>query len=201
MRPETASEHATAPSEDDLLRASDRVAELLEELRGLAGPTAWQRIEELVQRLLQLYGAGLERILRHAADAEREDGALAARLRSDALVSSLLLLHGLHPAPTRERVERAVELAGQRLGTHALELLGVDGDGTVRLRAIADPARCPSSGATVARAIERTIVEAAPEVRRVDVLGLEPAPDRNAGAGAPGAPLVQLGRRADPEAR
>jgi Fe-S cluster biogenesis protein NfuA len=175
--------------EDELLRAGDRVAQLLEELRGMAGPSTWQRVEELVQRLLELYGAGLERVLEHGVAVEREGGALAARLRADPLVSSLLVLHGLHPAPTEERVARAVDDARARLGDHEVELLGVDADGTVRLRARAAPASCPSSAPTVARALEKTIVEAAPEVSRVEVQGLAAPP------AAGGQRLVQLGAR------
>jgi Fe-S cluster biogenesis protein NfuA len=192
MGPEIAA--GAAAGEEDLLRAGDRVAQLLEELRGMAGPPAWQRIEELVRSLLELYGAGLERVLGHAAAVEREGGALAARLREDPLVASLLVLHGLHPEPTGQRVARAVDDARARLGGTDLELLGVDPDGTVRLRAGADPASCPSSGPAVARAIERTIVEAAPEVARVEVQGLAAAPD------APER-LVRLGARGGGGAR
>lgn len=175
-----------ATSDDELLGAGDRVAQLLEEIRTMAGPPAWQRVEEVVQRLLELYGAGLERVLRHAAAVEREQGALAALLRADELVSSLLLLHGLHPAATDERVERAVHDLRARLGLGDLELLGVEADGSVRLRASADPRSCPSSATTVARAIERTILEAAPEVTRVVVEGLAAAPT------AVREPLIQL---------
>jgi Fe-S cluster biogenesis protein NfuA len=176
-----------APSEEELLAAGDRVAELLEELRTIVGPSAWLRVEELVQRLLELYGAGLARVLRHAAAAERGEGALAERLGADELVSSLLLLHGLHPAPTEERVARALEEVRARVGGHDLQLIGIDADGTVRLRATPDARSCPSSGATVARAIERTILEAAPEVTRVQVDGLAAPAARE--------PLVRLGGR------
>ncbi|HET7752964.1 MAG TPA: NifU family protein [Anaeromyxobacteraceae bacterium] len=162
-----------APTEDELRGAGDRIAQLLEDVRGMVGPTAWQRVEELVQRLLELYGAGLERVLSHAVEVERVPGSLAGRLREDELVSSLLVLHGLHPSSTAERVERAVEEARARLGTHEIEVLGLDADGTVHLRATADPRSCASSGPSVAKAIERTIVEAAPEVTRVEIDGLE----------------------------
>jgi Fe-S cluster biogenesis protein NfuA len=180
---------ARPPGDDELLRAGDRVAQLLEEIRSMTGPPAWGRVEEVVQRLLELYGAGLGRVLRHAAAVEGEEGALAARLRDDELVSSLLLLHGLHPAPTDERVTRVVQELSGRLGLD-LELLAIEADGTVRLRAQVDPRGCPSSAPTLARAIERTILEAAPEVTRVDVEGLATSP-------APREPLVQL-RAASP---
>lgn len=178
---------ARARTEEELLSAGDRVAQLLEDVRGMVGPSAWQRVEELVQRLLELYGAGLERVLDHAVAVEGERGALAERLQRDALVSSLLALHGLHPAPTSERVERALEDVRERLGLLDLEVVAFEPDGAVRLRAATDPRSCPSSGATLARAIERTVLEAAPEIAGVIVDGIEPAPQR------PGQQLVQLG--------
>jgi hypothetical protein len=176
---------ARARTEEELLCAGDRVAQLLEEVRSMVGPSAWQRVEELVQRLLELYGAGLERVVDHAVAVEGSRGALAERLQRDALVSSLLALHGLHPSPTTDRVERALEDVRERLGLLALELVALEPDGALRLRAAADPRSC--SGATLARAIERTVIEAAPEIASVIVEGLEPAPRR------PGQELVQLG--------
>jgi hypothetical protein len=187
-----------AGEERELLGTGERVAQLLEEVRATAGPPTWQRVEELVQRLLQLYGAGLERVLRHAAALEREPGALAARLEGDALASSLLLLHGLHPAPTDARVERALVGARARLGLAGLELVAVEADGTVRVRATATATATPTATATatataLARAIERTVVEAAPEVTRVVVEGLPAAPPARE-------PLVQLRAPAHGEA-
>jgi hypothetical protein len=188
MTPDTASAApARARTEEELLCAGDRVAQLLEDVRSMVGPSAWQRVEELVQRLLELYGAGLERVVDHAVAVEGARGALAERLRRDALVSSLLALHGLHPSPTTERVERALEDVRERLGLQDLELVALEPDGALRLRATADPRSCPSSGETLARAIERTVIEAAPEVASVSVDGLEPAPRRR------GQELVKLG--------
>ncbi|BDG01373.1 NifU family protein [Anaeromyxobacter oryzae] len=167
----------------------DRIARLLDELRGMAGPTTWQRIEELVRRVVGLYGAGLGRMLAlAAADSGRLDPALVARLCDDELVSSLLLLHGLHPLPTEERLARAVEALRAQLGADVqLDLLGVGADGVVRLRLAVAPGGCASSGAALARAVEQSLLEAAPEVARVELAGAaiaEPQRER----------LVTLGR-------
>ncbi|BDG07947.1 NifU family protein [Anaeromyxobacter paludicola] len=154
----------------DLSRHGERVERLLEELRGLAGPSAFARVEELVRLLVELYGAGLERLLGHAAEAGAPAAELDRRLSDDELVSSLLLLHGLHPLPTRARVERAVAAAGARLGGGArLELLGLSDDGRVRLRLGAAPGGCPSTRARLLQAVREAIQEAAPEVSQVDV--------------------------------
>ena len=66
------------------------------------------------------------------------------------------------------------------LGSHAggVEYLGLDADGVARLRLEGSCHGCPSSTVTVRMAIERAILEAAPEVARVEVEGMleEPAP-------------------------
>jgi Fe-S cluster biogenesis protein NfuA/nitrite reductase/ring-hydroxylating ferredoxin subunit len=158
-------------AEEHLRRAGERIEMLLEELHATAGPTTWERIEELMQRLLGLYGAGLSRMLQHAREAGAPEGTLAARMSADDLLSSLLLVHGLHPASVAERVQRALEQVRPYLGSHAggVELVRVDEDGGVRLRLMGSCDGCPSSRATVEHTLRRAVEEAAPEVTRIDV--------------------------------
>ena len=61
------------------------------------------RPREIVQAVLDLHGAGLERILGHLADAGDRRRVLDACAR-DEVVGGLLLLHGLHPLDLEERV-------------------------------------------------------------------------------------------------
>ena len=88
-----------AHAEDtELRRESERIAQLIEDLGALAGAPVRQRAEELVRRLIHLYGEGLRRLMGIFA-VEPLDPETHARLRADALVSSLLVLHDLHPDP------------------------------------------------------------------------------------------------------
>jgi hypothetical protein len=91
---------APAVSTDDaeLRREGERIAQLIDDLGALGGAPVRQRVEELVARLVHLYGAGLGNLL-HILGGERLDAAARARLQGDALVSSLLVLHGIHPDP------------------------------------------------------------------------------------------------------
>lgn len=82
--------------DSDLRRESERIAQLIEDLGALAGAPVRQRAEELVQRLIHLYGEGLRRLM-DIFVARPLDEATRARLRADALLSSLLVLHDLHP--------------------------------------------------------------------------------------------------------
>lgn len=155
-----------------------RVEALLDELGAAPDPGIRERAEELVGLLVQLYGAGLERIVNVAGE-EGPDG-LVERLGEDPLVRSLMVLHGLHPVTADARIERALEEVRPYLGSHAggVEYLGLDEEGVARLRLEGSCSGCPSSTVTVRMAIEKAILDAAPEVAAVEVEGMieEPAP-------------------------
>jgi Fe-S cluster biogenesis protein NfuA/nitrite reductase/ring-hydroxylating ferredoxin subunit len=119
-----------------------------------------------VQALIELYGAGLERIIEEIAP--RDDGELAAALADDELVSHLLLLHGLHPSGLEERVVGALEEVRPYLESHGggVELVGIEG-ASLRLRLRGSCSGCPSSAMTLKLAIENAIHKAAPEIEEV----------------------------------
>jgi Fe-S cluster biogenesis protein NfuA/nitrite reductase/ring-hydroxylating ferredoxin subunit len=86
------------------------------------------------------------------------------------------VLHDLHPQSTEERVLAALDRVRPYLGSHAgdVEYLGLDQDGTVRLRLAGSCDGCPSSAMTVKMAIEKGIEDVAPEVTKVEVEGMVP---------------------------
>ena len=96
----------------------ERVQDLLGSLDEIADPVAQARVQELVGAVLELYGAGLERILGVIADAG--EGAIHIRkaLLDDGIVASLLLIHGLYPVPLEERIAEAVESVRPFLASH-----------------------------------------------------------------------------------
>lgn len=145
-----------------------RIAQLLDDVRELAPAPAWERVEELLQRMLALQREGLTRLLAHARAAGADDR-FEKKLDADELVSSLLLLHGLHPVPPKERVRRALSDLRPQLsarGAHA-ELLAV-ADGTVRV-AYAGPAN------GLQDLLRRALEDAAPDVRvEIDAPSAEP---------------------------
>lgn len=170
--------------ETDPQEVGQRIEQLLGELGAHAEPAVTEMSEELVRLLMSMYGAGLARIVALLGEAGHRGQTLLDACTGDELVSSLLVLHDLHPDDTMTRVSRALETVRPYLGSHAggVELLGVDLDdpagAVVNLRLKGSCDGCPSSAMTVKTAIEKAIVEACPEVLRVEVEGLtdgEPA--------------------------
>jgi Fe-S cluster biogenesis protein NfuA/nitrite reductase/ring-hydroxylating ferredoxin subunit len=151
--------------------------ELLLEASAAAGPVARERAEELVRLVVELYGTGLERVLELAHEAGALDDDLLGALAADELVSSLLLVHGLHPYGVQERVERALDGVRPYLGSHGgdVQLLGVDDEGVVRLQLLGSCDGCASSAVTLELAVEDAIRSAAPEIVRIDVEEAAPA--------------------------
>ena len=167
------------PLEVDPRSAGDRIEQLLT-AADAAGPAARERAEDLVRCVLDLYGAGLERLLEIVHDSGGLSEESLERLADDPLVSSLLLVHGLHPYGLDERVARALDGVRPYLGSHGgdVELLEVTDDGVVRLRMLGSCDGCPSSAVTLQLAVEGAITAAAPEVVAVEVVATPSQPDR-----------------------
>src|SRR5918997_4987620 len=106
----------------------ERVQELLGSLDEIADPVAQMRVQELVGTVLELYGAGLERILGVIADAG--EGAVHIRnaLLEDGVVASLLLIHGLYPVSLEQRVAQGLDSVRPFLAAHGgnVELVSVE---------------------------------------------------------------------------
>lgn len=128
---------------------------------------------ELVEALLEMQGAGLERIMEIIHDFGSAGQSIIDKLGGDELVSSLLLVHGLHPIDLESRVHNALEKVRPRLAQHggSVELLGVTPEGAVKLRLAGNCHGCPSSIATLKFSIEEAIYAAAPDVTSLEVEG------------------------------
>jgi Fe-S cluster biogenesis protein NfuA/nitrite reductase/ring-hydroxylating ferredoxin subunit len=166
---------------DDVKAVGRRVEQLLGELRSGDDPRAAAIAEDLVGSLVQLYGAGLARVMDLVgADAR-------AALADDPLVESLLLVHDLHPLDVDTRLQRALDRVRPYLGSHAggVDYLGVDEHGVVRLRLEGSCNGCASSTETVRLAITQAVEEAAPETAGIAVEGVADPPPK----------LLQIGRR------
>ena len=173
----------------------ERVQELLGSLDEIADPVAQNRVQELVGAVLELYGAGLERILGVLADAGEPALPIRDALLDDGIIASLLLIHGLYPVPLEERVAKGLENVRPFLAGHGgnVELVSVEG-GIARLKLQGSCDGCPASASTLENALREAIDEVAPDLLGLEVegvVGLEEKQDD----GPPGLslPMVQVG--------
>ena len=153
----------------DIRAVGERIEKLLDELHATAEPRVCELAEELLRVVTELYGAGLERVIDAVGT---EAPGLVGRLAADDLVASLLIVHGLHPDDLMARVSKALDSVRPFLAGHGgdVELLDIDeAVGAVHLRLLGSCDGCPSSAVTLQQAVERAILEAAPEIEIIDV--------------------------------
>jgi Fe-S cluster biogenesis protein NfuA len=160
--------------ETEFRKQMQHVETLIQEIDGFRDPADRAKTHEIIQGILKLHGRGLERILEHLADAGEAGRALIDVLAQDDLISSLLLLYGLHPVEFETRVRQALDQVRPYLRSHGseVELLAIR-DGNVRLRLEGSCQYCSSSALTLKLAIEEVIYEKAPDVRAIQVEGVE----------------------------
>ena len=173
----------------------ERVQELLGSLDEIADPVAQSRVQELIGTVLELYGAGLERILGILEDAGDPALPIRTAMLDDGIVASLLLIHGLYPISLEERVIQALDSIRPFLASHGgnVELVGVE-EGVARLRLQGSCDGCPSSAATLEHALKEAIEEAAPDLLGLEVEGVVGLEQKESD-GPPGLslPMVQVG--------
>jgi Fe-S cluster biogenesis protein NfuA len=173
--------------QDELQTQAARVEALVEEMESLPDP-ARAKMAELVQRLLDIYGSGLARMLEIVAqESDAAGGARTLRaLASDDLVSHLLMLHDLHPVDLTERVEQALEQVRPYLQSHGgnVELLGVE-EGIAHLRLTGHCGSCPSSTITLRTAVEEAIHKTAPDLIGIEAESAAAVPERASGTVVP----------------
>jgi Fe-S cluster biogenesis protein NfuA/nitrite reductase/ring-hydroxylating ferredoxin subunit len=134
--------------------------------------------DELVSAVVQMYGAGLERIVGSLLAAGPEGKRIAAGLTDEPLVSTLLLIHDLHPVPLADRVRAALDSVRPYMESHGgdVELLSLSG-GVARLRLRGSCSDCSASSVTLELAIKQALEEAAPDLDGLEVEGVAPQID------------------------
>jgi Fe-S cluster biogenesis protein NfuA/nitrite reductase/ring-hydroxylating ferredoxin subunit len=152
-----------------------RVQELQAKLDAAGDPATRDLAEELVSAVVQMYGAGLERIVGSLLDAGEEGERLAAALAEEELVAALLLIHDLHPVPLDERVQGALEQVRPYMESHGgdVELLSLEG-GVARISLQGSCSDCAASAVTLELAIKQALEEAAPDLEGLEVEGVTP---------------------------
>jgi Fe-S cluster biogenesis protein NfuA/nitrite reductase/ring-hydroxylating ferredoxin subunit len=144
-----------------------RVQELTGRLEDLDDPACRELAEELTSAVVQMYGAGLERIV------ELSDAGTRDEMSKDSLVAGLLMIHDLYPVPIEERVIQALDTVRPYMESHGgnVELLGIE-DGIAKLRLEGSCKSCRASSSTLELAVRQALEEAAPDLLGMDVEGV-----------------------------
>ena len=161
----------------DFREEMQRIGGLVQEIEAIADPAVRAATKGLVQSLMDLHGAALEKALDIVAETGEMGLEIIDRLGRDSLVSSVLILYGLHPEDLETRVTKAVERVRPQLRKQGceVELLGVN-DGAIQLRVETGSHTCGSTAKTVQATLEGAIYDAAPDLASLVIEGFEEKP-------------------------
>jgi Fe-S cluster biogenesis protein NfuA/nitrite reductase/ring-hydroxylating ferredoxin subunit len=131
--------------------------------------------EDLMSAVVQMYGAGLERILAMLLEAGADGERIAGLLADDPLVATLLLIHDLHPVPLEQRVQQALDSVRPYMESHGgnVELLSIE-HGVARIHLRGSCSDCSASSVTLELAIKQALEQAAPDLEGLEVEGVAP---------------------------
>ena len=131
-----------------------RIEELVRQVEQIPDPESRECAQKAMEAILELHGAGLERMMELVLEGGASGEAAVRRFTNDSLVSSLLVLHDLHPDDVETRIGETL----RKMHAQA-ELIGVF-DGGVRVRLSGD-------GCGLKESVEAAIRAIAPDVTEV----------------------------------
>jgi len=150
----------------------ERIAEMIHRLEAIPAAAQRNQMRELLQAVLELHGAALERMLAIVAEVGDPELRLGDALLRDSLVASLLLLHGLHPHDLNTRVRDAIEKAQGVLRGYGARVTFAGAPGrNVRLEV--NGVDSPHTAKAVRTVLEEEIYGVAPDAASLTILGLE----------------------------
>jgi Fe-S cluster biogenesis protein NfuA len=165
-----------------------RMAELdslLQQVDQIKDRSARDLTGRIIRSLMEFHDAAVTRMLDHLYQSGEAGRRAIDEMAGDELVSSLLVLYGLHPHDVESRVRQALDGVRPYLASHGgnVEFLGITPDGAVRLRMQGSCHGCPSSTATLRNVIESAVCEAAPEIASIDLDNADATAAPSAGTG------------------
>lgn len=161
------------PGKPEFQRWLESIEELIRKIESAADSSLRTTAQELVQLVMELHGAGLERMLEIIRGTGGPGEVAIERLGQDELVSSLLVLYGLHPLDIEARVAGALDRARSRLRMHdaEVELVSIE-DGAVRLQLHANGQGCGSTAQSLKQMVEEAVYQAAPDIAGLAIEGV-----------------------------
>lgn len=152
----------------DFRQQAETIERLLARLDTAADPLLKTAAKDLVQALMNLHGAAFERTLELLHESGNPGG-IIERLGRDDLVSSVLLLYGLHPEDLRSRILSALAAIQPELKKQnaSAELAGLDDAGALIIHFQVKAGSCGSTAGSVRSRIEAAMQNAAPDAASI----------------------------------
>jgi Fe-S cluster biogenesis protein NfuA len=129
--------------------------------------------KELVEALMALHGACLERMLEITGKTGVAGKSIIENFGRDDIVKSVLLLYGLHPVDLQTRVQEALEKTRpylHKIGGN-VAFVSIDDAGILTLRMEGKSDGCQSSASSLKQSVEQAIHEAAPDISAIVMEG------------------------------
>jgi len=176
--------------DEEFQKLAERVDVLARELEEHPDPETREKALELLQTVLSLYGEAWRRILHivqsRRAGQEVVGQLIVSQMMEDPVVSSVLMIHGLYPVELKARVATALDQVRPYLHSQGgdAQLLGVE-NGVAKVRLVR-PSHGSSSIAPMRLPIEKALLEAAPDLKGIEIIEGEggvapPSAPRSAG--------------------
>lgn len=161
-------------SEKEFKQKVRQLGALVGELDQMPSSGSKVAAHELVQLLMEVHGAGLERMMELAFESGSAGEALIGRLGQDPIVRSLLLLYSLHPEDLETRVLNALDTVGSRLRKFdsKLELVSLC-EGAVQLQLHTSGHVHGSAAKNLRSIVEEGLYDLAPDLASLSILGLD----------------------------
>jgi Fe-S cluster biogenesis protein NfuA len=158
----------------DFREEMQRIGKLVQEMESIADPAVKASTKVLVQSIMDLHGAALEKALDILAAAGEQGLSIIHQMGQDPVVSSVLLLYGLHPDDIETRVANAVEQIRPKLRKQGceVEMLSVR-NGAIRLKVETGAHTCGSTAKAVQASLEGAMYDAAPDLTSLVIEGFE----------------------------
>jgi Fe-S cluster biogenesis protein NfuA len=152
------------------IESIDKMVRALEEA---SDPGLRANAKELVQALMTLHGACLERMLEVINKSGVAAKPIVDSFARDEVVKSVLLLYGLHPVDLKTRVLEALEKTRPYMRSHdsTVSFVSLDDAGVVTLRMQGKSDGCSSSSAALKQSVEQAIYAAAPDIMGLVIEG------------------------------
>src|ERR1700752_849886 len=94
---------------NDPRQQGKRIEELIARLESCRDPVLLSAARELLQCVMDMHSTGLEQMMEVVSQAGANGVEIVEKFGRNEVISSLLVLHGLHPLDLETRVEMAVE--------------------------------------------------------------------------------------------